>query len=162
MPFIREVNTNDGISREQSEIEDGLQKRISIQGSRDTMHFEVALMGDIPVGIAMFAMDLRTVYGMPEKGYGTVMGFVDSGMVDPDDHKPIYIKQKRYRNLIRMCLLRFTVRSKRYLSLFDLTRTMPPADYIANVRRKPARCSVHIFANSPKILLTNLRFRCKI
>ena len=103
------------------------------------MHFEMAFIDEVPFGIAMFAVDLGTVYGLLEKGYETIMGFpafrrkglgtafsrhieevlygdgarktyicpdavtgkpfwkangyTDSGKIDPDEHKPIYIKQ---------------------------------------------------------------------
>lgn len=142
VPFIREVNEHDGTHRSEEQIIDGLRKRISIQGSRKDMHFEIALADDEPFGIAMFAIDLGTVYGLLEKGYGTIMGFYihpafrrkglgtrfsrhieavlsadgaakmyvcpdavtgepfwkangyhDSGKIDPDDKKPIYIKE---------------------------------------------------------------------
>lgn len=39
------------------------------------MHFEIATVDGEPFGIAMFAIDLGTVYGLLEKGYGTIMGF---------------------------------------------------------------------------------------
>ena len=105
------------------------------------MHFELAFMADEPRGISMFAIDLGTGYGLPEKGYGTIMGlyirpdfrrrggtafykhiknvlsndgaskmyicpdaitgvpfwkangYMDSGKIDPDARKPIYIKE---------------------------------------------------------------------
>ena len=141
LPFVQETNSNDGIIQPEIEIIDGLRKRIAIQGLRKDMHFEIAYFGDNAIGIAMFAIDLGTIYGLLEKGYGTVMGFyilpeyrrkgfgsefwqhietilrqdgatnfyicpdavtgvpfwthlgfVDSGKVDPDDKKPIFIK----------------------------------------------------------------------
>ena len=39
------------------------------------MHFEIAFLGSAPIGIAMFAIDLGTVCGLLESGYGTVMEF---------------------------------------------------------------------------------------
>lgn len=75
LPFIREVNEHDGITETEEEITDDLKKRIGIQGSRPDMHFEIAFLDDMPVGIAMFAIDIGTVYGLLEAGYGTVMGF---------------------------------------------------------------------------------------
>ncbi len=75
IPFIQEVNSHDGKVQTTNDISEGLRKRIGIQGLRKDMHFEVALTGNIPIGIAMFAIDLGTVYGLLEKGYGTVMGF---------------------------------------------------------------------------------------
>lgn len=142
MPFVKEVNEHDGTYQSEEQIIDGLKKRISIQGNRKNMHFEIAFLNGEPFGIAMFAIDLGTVYGLLEKGYGTIMGFyvhpnfrrkglgtsfsnhieatlysdgarkmyvcpdpvtgepfwkaigyTDSGKFDPDDKKPIYIKE---------------------------------------------------------------------
>ena len=142
IPFIREVNEHDGTYESEEQITDGLKKRVSIQGCRKDMHFEIAFVDEKPIGIAMFAIDLGTVYGLLEKGYGTIMGFyihhdfrrkglgtsfskhieatlysdgarkmyicpdsvtgepfwksngyADSGKIDPDDKKPIYIKE---------------------------------------------------------------------
>lgn len=85
LPFIHEVNTNDRKTQSDAEIISGLQKRIHIQGTRSDMHFELALLGDEVIGIAMFAIDLGTIYGALDRpGYGTVMGF--------------YIKPKHRRN----------------------------------------------------------------
>lgn len=142
VPFIREVHEHDGTDEDEEQIINGLTKRIAIQGSRKDMHFEIAVVDGESFGIAMFAIDLGTVYGLLEKGYGTVMGFYirpdfrrkglgtilsrhietvfrddgaenmyicpdtvtgepfweangykDSGEIDPDDKKPIYIKK---------------------------------------------------------------------
>lgn len=142
IPFIKEVNEHDGTCQSEEQIVNGLKKRISIQGSRKDMHFEIAFVNEEAFGIAMFAIDLGTVYGLLEKGYGTIMGFyihpkfrrkglgtcfgkhiettlysdgarkmyicpdsvtgepfwkangyADSGKIDPDDKKPIYIKE---------------------------------------------------------------------
>ena len=76
VPFIHEINVNDGITQTDDDITDGLKKRIHIQGTRKDMHFEIALLGDKVIGISMFAIDLGTIYGLLESpGYGTVMGF---------------------------------------------------------------------------------------
>lgn len=75
LPFIKELNEHEGVFQNDEIILDGLNKRIAIQGKREDMHFEIMLLNDTPIGIAMFAIDLGTVYGMLEKGYGTVMGF---------------------------------------------------------------------------------------
>ena len=75
LPFIHEVNEHDGTTEIEEEIIDSLRKRIGIQGSRPDMHFEIAFLDGMPVGIAMFAIDTGTVYGLLEAGYGTVMGF---------------------------------------------------------------------------------------
>lgn len=75
LPFCQEINLHDGISETNEEIIDALQKRIGVQGTRPDMHFELVLFDGEVIGIAMFAIDLGTVYGMLEKGYGTIMGF---------------------------------------------------------------------------------------
>ena len=142
LPFIKEVNAHDGVSRSDEQIMDGLRKRIAIQGKRPDMHFEVITVDEEVIGIAMFAIDHGTVYGLLEAGYGTIMGFYiqpqyrrqgygrkfyrhieqtlrndgakhmylcpdsvtgvpfwtamgfnDSGKFDPDDKKPIYVKE---------------------------------------------------------------------
>lgn len=142
IPFIKEVNEHVGTYQSEEQIANGLKKRISIQGCRKDMHFEIANVNEEPIGIAMFAIDLGTVYGLLEKGYGTIMGFyihpkfrrkglgtsfnkhieetlysdgarkmyicpdsvtgepfwksngyTDSGKIDPDDKKPIYVKE---------------------------------------------------------------------
>ncbi len=141
VPFIKEVNKHDGTIQTDEQILNGLRKRIAIQGNRKDMHFEIAFLNQIPVGIAMFAIDLGTVYGLLKEGYGTVMGFYihpkyrrmglgkefwkhiekilskdgatefyicpdsvtgvpfwaslgfkDSGLIDPDDKKHIFLK----------------------------------------------------------------------
>ena len=75
VPFIREVHKHDGTDEDEEQIINGLKKRIAIQGSSKDMHFEIAVVDGEPFGIAMFAIDLGTVYGLLEKGYGTIMGF---------------------------------------------------------------------------------------
>lgn len=76
IPFINEVNNNDGTVQSDDEIISGLQKRINIQGSRKNMHFEIAVIKSEVIGIAMFAIDLGTVYGLLDSpGYGTISGF---------------------------------------------------------------------------------------
>ncbi|MCM1119244.1 MAG: GNAT family N-acetyltransferase [bacterium] len=142
VPFICEVNEHDGTYQDKERIINGLKKRIAIQGCRKDMHFEIAIVNGEPFGIAMFAIDLGTVYGLLEEGYGTIMGFYirpdfrrkglgtvfnrhietvlydggatnmyicpdavtgepfwkangynNSGKIDPDDKKPIYVKE---------------------------------------------------------------------
>ena len=73
--FCRELRLHDGVIQSDEQILFGLQKRIGIQGTRADMHFELALLGETAIGISMFAIDLGTVYGLLEKGCGTVMGF---------------------------------------------------------------------------------------
>lgn len=78
VPFCHEINEHDGIHKSEEEIRKDLKKRISIQGRRKDMHFELGFVKGAPgapFGIAMFAVDLGTVYGLLEKGYGTIMGF---------------------------------------------------------------------------------------
>lgn len=75
LPFIQEVNQHDGVVETREQIALGLRKRIAIQGGREDMHFEIALLEGKAAGVAMFAIDLGTVYGLLERGYGTVMGF---------------------------------------------------------------------------------------
>ncbi|HBL84697.1 MAG TPA: hypothetical protein DDZ99_07305 [Clostridiales bacterium] len=75
IPFIHEVNAHDKEIQTEDEIVLGLRKRIGIQGSRKDMHFEIVLLNNEVIGIAMFAIDLGTIYGLLEPGYGTVMGF---------------------------------------------------------------------------------------
>lgn len=75
LPFIHEVNAHDNRQQNDGEIIDGLKRRIAIQGGRKDMHFEVAILNNEVIGIAMFAIDIGTVYGLLESGYGTIMGF---------------------------------------------------------------------------------------
>lgn len=75
LAFCHEINEHDNITETDNEIIDALQKRIGVQGTRPDMHFELALLDGEVIGIAMFAIDLGTVYGLLEKGYGTIMGF---------------------------------------------------------------------------------------
>ena len=72
LPFCRELRLHDGVIQSDEQILFGLQKRIGIQGTRADMHFELALLGETAIGISMFAIDLGTVYGLLEKGCGTV------------------------------------------------------------------------------------------
>lgn len=89
LPFIYEVNEHDGTTETEEEITDELRKRINIQGSRTDMHFEIAFLDDQLVGIAMFAIDTGTVYGLLEAGYGTVMGF----FIKPEHRRKGYGKE---------------------------------------------------------------------
>jgi ribosomal-protein-alanine N-acetyltransferase len=141
IPYHKEIDEHIGTYLQEEEIIKDLKKRISIQGRRKDMHFEIACVNEEPFGIAMFAIDLGTVYGLLEKGYGTILefyihpefrrkglgtlfskhieatlyadgarkmylcpdpvtgkpfwkskGYTDSGKIDPDDKRPIYIK----------------------------------------------------------------------
>lgn len=114
VPFIREVHEHDGTDEDEEQIINGLTKRIAIQGSRKDMHFEMAIVNGEPFGIAMFAIDLGTIlsrhietvlrddgaenmYICPDAVTGEPFwkanGYKDSGKIDPDDKKPIYIKK---------------------------------------------------------------------
>lgn len=73
--FNHEIDLHDGITETDDEILADLRRRIAIQGNRSDMHFEVTFLGSEIIGISMFAIDLGTVYGLLEKGYGTIMGF---------------------------------------------------------------------------------------
>ena len=140
-PYFEELNEHERVVESKEEILEAVKQRIAIQGKREDMHFEIALLNDEAIGIAMFAIDLGTVRGLLECGYGTVlefyirpeyrrmglgeefyrhieevlcadgaksfyvtpdavtgipfwtsMGFVDTGLMDPDNQQPIYIK----------------------------------------------------------------------
>jgi len=75
MAYIQELYSHDGTNRAENEIINNLRKRIGIQGKRPDMHFEIAYHQDEPIGIANFAIDIGTIYGLIESGYGTVMEF---------------------------------------------------------------------------------------
>ena len=75
VPFSKELDEHEGITETEDEILHDLTRRINIQGSRNNMHFELALKNETPVGIAMFAIDTGTVYGLLESGYGAITGF---------------------------------------------------------------------------------------
>lgn len=75
LPFCHEIDIHDGITESDEEIIEDCKRRIGIQGSRPDMHFELAFLNNEVIGLAMFAIDLGTVYGLLEKGYGTIMGF---------------------------------------------------------------------------------------
>ncbi len=75
LPFSRELDEHEGIEETYDVIINDLTRRINIQGSRPTMHFELAFEGSELIGIAMFAIDTGTVYGLLESGYGVITGF---------------------------------------------------------------------------------------
>ena len=75
LPFSIELDEHEGITETENEILHDLARRINIQGSRATMHFEIAYADLEPIGIAMFAIDTGTVYGLLESGYGVITGF---------------------------------------------------------------------------------------
>lgn len=75
IPFSEELDEHEGISETREEIIHDLTRRINIQGNRDNMHFELLLKENTPIGIAMFAIDTGTVYGLLESGYGVITGF---------------------------------------------------------------------------------------
>lgn len=75
VPYFEELNEHDGIIESNEKILDAINRRIAIQGKREDMHLEIAFFNNIAIGIAMFAIDLGTVCGLLESGYGTVMEF---------------------------------------------------------------------------------------
>ena len=75
VPYFEELNAHEGIVESREVILDAINKRIAIQGCRTDMHFEIAFHDNVAIGIAMFAIDLGTVRGLLERGYGTVMEF---------------------------------------------------------------------------------------
>lgn len=75
LPFSREIDEHEGITETEDEMLHDLTRRINIQGNRPDMHFELVLENGEPVGIAMFAIDTGTVYGLLESGYGVITGF---------------------------------------------------------------------------------------
>jgi len=75
LPYFIELNEHDGITESKEILLESINQRIAIQGKRKDMHFEIAFYNDIALGIAMFAIDSGTVYGLLESGYGTVMEF---------------------------------------------------------------------------------------
>ena len=75
MAYIQELGSHDGTNMAENEVINNLRKRIGIQGKRPDMHFEIAYIKDEPIGIANFAIDLGTINGLIESGYGTVMEF---------------------------------------------------------------------------------------
>ncbi len=75
IPFSKELDEHDGITETEEDILHDLTRRINIQGSRPNMHFELVMKDNNPIGIAMFAIDTGTVYGLLESGYGVITGF---------------------------------------------------------------------------------------
>ena len=73
VPYFEELNAHEGICESKEEILNAIKCRIAIQGKRKDMHFEIAFYNHTAIGIAMFAIDLGTVCGLLERGYGTVM-----------------------------------------------------------------------------------------
>jgi GNAT superfamily N-acetyltransferase len=78
MPYVQEITSHDisdPYGNTENELINNLKRRIGIQGKRPDMHFEIAYLNEEPMGMAMFAVDLGTIYGLIEAGYGTVMEF---------------------------------------------------------------------------------------
>ncbi len=74
--YFKELNEHDpSLIRTEEEIIHDLTRRVKIQGDRSDMHFELLYCDDVLIGFSNFAIDLGTVYGLLEKGYGTVMEF---------------------------------------------------------------------------------------
>jgi GNAT superfamily N-acetyltransferase len=72
---LKEINGHSAIIESDEVIEDQLIKRINIQNKRKDMHFELCYLTDELIGFANFAIDLGTIYGLIESGYGIIMGF---------------------------------------------------------------------------------------
>ncbi|MCL2773324.1 MAG: GNAT family N-acetyltransferase [Oscillospiraceae bacterium] len=72
--FIKEIDEHRNGSQSDTEIIHNLDCRVKIQGSRKDMHFELFYCDNELIGFANFAIDLGTIYGLIESGYGTVMG----------------------------------------------------------------------------------------
>ncbi len=75
LPYFEELNAHEGIVESKETILEAVEQRIAIQGRRKSMYFEIAFLNDEAIGIAMFAIDLGTVRGLLDSGYGTVMEF---------------------------------------------------------------------------------------
>ena len=73
--FIHELNANRNEHTEDNELERDLVRRISIQGTRSDMHFEVAYLGDTAIGFTNYAIDLGTICGLIESGGGVFLGY---------------------------------------------------------------------------------------
>ena len=73
VPYFEELNDHDGIVESKEDLLNATNARIAIQGKRKDMHFEIAFLNNIAIGIAMFAIDSGTVHGLLKSGYGTVL-----------------------------------------------------------------------------------------
>jgi len=73
--FLNELDSHNSKTRTSDEIIDNLRKRVSIQGQRKDMHFEICYLDSQPVGIANFAVDLGGIKGILDAGYGFIMGY---------------------------------------------------------------------------------------
>ena len=73
--LIKELDNNQSKNTENEDIVRDLTRRINIQGNRKDMHFEMCYIGNKLIGFANFAIDLGTIYGLIEAGYGTILGF---------------------------------------------------------------------------------------
>ena len=73
--FIRELDAHRNSATTDNEIILALDRRVNIQGSRKDMHFELMYCGGDLIGFANFAIDLGTIYGLLEAGYGAFLGF---------------------------------------------------------------------------------------
>jgi GNAT superfamily N-acetyltransferase len=72
---IKEINGHHSKIEDDEIIEKDLKRRINNQGKRKDMHFEVFYLGSTLIGFSHFAIDLGTIYGLIEGGYGTIMGY---------------------------------------------------------------------------------------
>lgn len=71
---LHDGKSDDEKSKDDETILD-LNRRISIQGRRSDMHFEIFYYGNVPIGFANFAIDTGGILGLIDKGFGFVMEF---------------------------------------------------------------------------------------
>ena len=75
--YMREIYANDSEVMECSdeEIKGWLAGRVHIQGTCDTMHFELIIVNGIIAGFTMYAVDLGGIKNIMEAGCGYIMEF---------------------------------------------------------------------------------------
>jgi len=73
--YFDNVNWGEDEKPTHEESIENLNRRINIQGSRPDMHFEIVFCDDIPIGLINYAIDLGTLYGQFEPGYGCIAEF---------------------------------------------------------------------------------------
>jgi len=75
IPYFKELNEHKKVLTDVDIVLNNLQKRVSIQGVRSNMHFEICLSNERAIGIANFAVDLGGIKGILDPGYGFIMEF---------------------------------------------------------------------------------------
>lgn len=73
--FLQELARHENRVESMEEVVDSLRKRIRIQGNRADMHFDIVYYENQAIGLVNYAIDLGTIGGLIEAGYGMVMGF---------------------------------------------------------------------------------------